>query len=65
MASTLKEFAPLGANSFLKEWTPFKRLDLPEENTVIYVASPCITNGKQGGWQVSITFFFKAAGDIY
>ena len=45
VSSTRKEFAPLGANSFLAEWTPIKHLCPPEKKTGTH-AVPLITDGK-------------------
>ena len=33
----MKEFALLGANSFLENWTPFEEMHVPEKKTGIQV----------------------------
>ena len=44
--SSRKEFAPVGANSFLKEWNPFEELHPPEKETSIHVVPLCNTDSK-------------------
>ena len=59
--STLKrnEFAPLGANSFLEEWTTFEKMCPSEKQTRIHVV--LFRNAWKRQWLVNIALFFNKA----
>ena len=63
VCSSRKEFAPLGANSFLEEWTHLEELGLSEKHTGICVIPTSKTHEKHAS-QCNI-IFEKDTGDVY